>query len=885
MAAHRTIARAGRRERPFPASHEVEPSDRLQDEAADARSSPATRVWLYILLVFLLALTTYLAAVRPLVLAGVGSAFAWPLLAAVFVFTELKVVDVHLRGERHSFSLSEIPSVVGLFGLAVGDFLLALVVGTGIALMIDHRQSRLKRVFNLANTMLGGVLAVAVFAHLRGVDAGSSVPGPQDWLAACLATSLVSVTGGLTVSTVIALSGAPPQLERLSSMIRFGGMVALANTSLALLAVTIIAINPLGIALLSIPVATVFFAYRAYVSEREKTERLEDLYESSRILHHSPELDSATVALLDHARNMFRAEEALLVLFPDPAQPTGVKTMVETTGRREVMQPITLDPSANLRRRIRDEVHAFFWRSSDAAGLIDRPIVQAMASPLRGESGPLGVMLIVNRISEGTTFDQQDLRVLETVANQVGVALENGQLERSLAELQRLKDELRHQAYHDALTGLPNRALFAETVGERLRRSPGAEPVVMFLDLDDFKIVNDTLGHAIGDQLLVAVTERIRACVHPGTVAARLGGDEFGVLLPEHEGMREAIGMANRIVDELAVTFPLGDQDIAVGVSIGIASGRPGLERVDDLLRNADVAMYTAKANGKRRIAVFDPLMHAELVARHELSADLARAVARGDLYVHFQPIVELKSGRVAGVEALARWRHPRRGMIAPDEFIRLAEESGTIGVLGHWMMTAACQQMARWRTILGKDSSFFMTVNVSPYQLHQADFVEEVERVLTATGADPHDLILEMTETAMFNDVRSTIEKLDVLRHLGVRIAIDDFGTGWSSLSYLRRFPVDILKIAREFMGPTVDVPTDDDGWAFAHAIIALGRTLGLSIIAEGIEHAHQHARLKELACEYGQGYLFVRPSPATIVEGLLTVDQLPARADTSAA
>ena len=840
--------------------------------------SPAAKVWAFIVLVLGLAVIEYGVIVRPLVLGGGTSALPWPLLAIAFVITELKVVDVHIRGERHAFSLSEVPGVIGLFALSPTDYLLALVAGSAVALLVDVRQSRLKRSFNIAHTLLGGVIVVGVFHHLRSTAHAPfmAVPGPQDWFAASVATVVASVVAALSVATVIALSGASPQMERLSNMIRFGGMVTLANTSLALLGVTIIAINPIGLLLLLIPIATVYFAYRAYVSEREKSERLEHLYESSRILQHSPELDSATLALLEHARNMFRAEAALIVLFPDPGSAAAMKTAAAALGQREVMVPIVLDPASPLRRRVATERRAFFWQHADAPDVFTGTIEQGMASPLVGESGPLGAILVVNRMSEGTSFDDEDLRVLETIANQVGVALENGQLERSLAELQRLKDQLRHQAYHDALTGLPNRSLFSEQVADRLTRGrPGGDPVVMFLDLDDFKIVNDTLGHAVGDQLLIAVADRIRSSLEPSALAARLGGDEFAILLGEHETIREAIVMANRIVDALGMTFRVGDQDLVVGVSIGIASAHAGIEREDDLLRNADVAMYTAKSNGKRRIAVFDPLMHAEIVARHELSAELARAVARGDLFVHYQSIVELATGRIRGVEALVRWRHPRRGSVGPEEFVGLAEENGTIDALGLWVLTAACQQLARWRRVLGPDRPFFMSVNVSPHQLHRPDFVEEVESVLTATGARPGDLILEMTETAMFNDARSTTSKLERLQEQGVRIAIDDFGTGWSSLSYLRRFPVDILKIAREFVGADEgDVRAGEDGWAFAHAIVALGRSLKLQIIAEGIEEPAQHERLIGLGCELGQGYRFMRPGPPEAVEHALGID-----------
>jgi diguanylate cyclase (GGDEF)-like protein len=489
-----------------------------------------------------------------------------------------------------------------------------------------------------------------------------------------------------------------------------------------------------------------------------------------------------------------------------------------------------------------------------------------MVSPLITESGLIGAMTVANRLTEGTSFDDDDLRLLETLANQAAVALENGQLEQSLAELSRLKEELRHQAYHDPLTGLANRALFAERVEEQLiAPREGLCTVVLFLDLDDFKIVNDTLGHAAGDRLLAAVADRIRGCVRSDDLAARLGGDEFAVLLTDEVELERALAVAKRMIDALQVSFPIQGQEISIGGSIGIAVARGMGEHADELLRNADVAMYTAKAAGKRRAAVFEPTMHAAIVARHALSAELKRSMGRGELAVFYQPIVELDTGRIAGAEALVRWRHPTRGLVSPDEFIPLAEENGLILTLGRWVMAEACEQVAAWERGPGLTDNFFLSVNLSPVQLQQAEFLAEIESILKATGLAPQRLVVELTETAMFQDTETTIAKLASLKRLGVRIALDDFGTGYSSLGYLRRFPVDILKIAREFVVPS---DRDADEWAFAHAIVVLGHTLGLQIIAEGIEEAAQADRLRGLGCELGQGFFFARPVEAGAIE-----------------
>jgi diguanylate cyclase (GGDEF)-like protein len=483
----------------------------------------------------------------------------------------------------------------------------------------------------------------------------------------------------------------------------------------------------------------------------------------------------------------------------------------------------------------------------------------------------IGEMTVANRLTEGTSFLGDDLRLLEMVANQAAAALENGQLEQSLSELSRLKEQLRHQAYHDSLTGLPNRALFTEQVDIRLARSgvePGGPiPVVLFLDLDDFKVVNDTLGHAAGDRLLADVAARLRTVLRSDDVAARLGGDEFAVLLDDDLGLSESEAVGHRIIESMRAAFTIDGQETTVGASIGIAAARLGTEQADELLRNADVAMYTAKSSGKNRVSVFEPTMHAAIVERHALSAELARSLGQGELAVYYQPIVSLPGAKVTGVEALVRWRHPVRGLIGPSEFVHLAEETGMILQLGRWVLSEACRQAAAWSALGSTAEPLTMSVNLSAQQLQEPTFVNDLKAILVATGLTPWQLVLEMTETVMFHDTATTISRLEAIRELGVRIAIDDFGTGYSSLGYLRRFQVDILKIAREFIGPA----ESEEDWAFAGAIVALGRTLGLTIIAEGIEEPGQFRRLHELGCEYGQGYLLSRPQEARDMTAML--------------
>ncbi len=441
---------------------------------------------------------------------------------------------------------------------------------------------------------------------------------------------------------------------------------------------------------------------------------------------------------------------------------------------------------------------------------------------------------------------------------------------RDVTERRALEDQIRHQAFHDPLTGLANRALVKEHIEHALTRAQrsGDRPAILFLDLDDFKTVNDSLGHAVGDALLTGVASRLRDCVRAGDTVARLGGDEFVILLDDTGRGDEAVPVARKALDALRHPFAINDKQIHVGVSIGIAAGDPGVDDADTLLRNADVAMYDAKSRGKSRYAVYHPGMYAAVVERMELEADLRRAVERGEFVLHYQPIVDLSGGRMTGVEALVRWQHPVRGLIPPLSFISAAEETGLIVPLGRWVLFEACREIQRWRDLYPEMAPLSMSVNLSGRQLQHAEIVDDVAAALAETGLNPHALVLEITESVMMQDTEAAITKLHAIKALGVRLAIDDFGTGYSSLSYLQRFPVDILKVDKSFLD---NLGVGAERSDLAQAIIALGHTLNLQTVAEGIEHADQLDRLRVLRCDSGQGYLFSRPVDGAAIEALL--------------
>jgi len=437
---------------------------------------------------------------------------------------------------------------------------------------------------------------------------------------------------------------------------------------------------------------------------------------------------------------------------------------------------------------------------------------------------------------------------------------------RDVSERKELEDQLIHEAFHDSLTKLANRALFKDRVEQALLRRTVAEiPVsVLFLDLDGFKEVNDSLGHAAGDQLLIKVAERLRGSVRPGDTVARFGGDEFAVLI-ENDG---AVELARRIVDGLEEPLLIESNEILVRASIGIATAGPDAGDADQLMRNADLAMYRAKATGDGGFAEYDPTMHTGLVERLQLEADLRRALDTDELEVHYQPTIDLESGHLVGFEALVRWRHPIRGLVSPSDFIPVAEATGLIRPLGQLVMLQACRQAAAWGAN-NPDQPLIMSVNVSGAQFESEDLPAFVAMVLADSGLSPDRLCLEMTESVLMNDTEENLALLVRLKGLGVRLAIDDFGTGYSSLAYLRQFPVDTLKIDRSFV-ERIGLPSGDA--VLAGTIVQLGQSLSMSTVAEGIESYSQYLALRRMGCTRGQGYYFSQPLPAAEAAGLIS-------------
>jgi diguanylate cyclase (GGDEF)-like protein len=830
----------------------------------------AARIWTLTGGMALVAAALFAALALPIQPHFTPVSIPWWALAIAFYLAETNVVHLEFRRTAHTFSLSEIPLVLGLVFATPVDFVLANVIGAGLGLVLVRRQSPIKLAFNLSHFALEATLAVIVFNLLNG---GNVSPGALVWLAAFASAAVANVVGIVSIAVAIAFAEGRWEPGRLPETLKFGLAVGMTNTSLALMGVTLLWLDPSSAWLLGIPIGLILVAYRTLMSEREKNKSLEFLYESTRILQRSPELDAAVADLLQHARTMFRAGRARLVLFSTRAGEPALETVIGPADERHVMREIELDTDDPIYRRALLETGAFLHhQSAEQSELIDAryPGMQdAMVAALRGDTETIGMLIIADRLGDVTSFMAEDLKLFETLANHAAVAFENGQLGRSLAQLAELKERLRHQAYHDVLTGLGNRALFLERLNESLvgEVHAGASPsAILFVDLDDFKTVNDSLGHAAGDDLLRAVAERLRACVRPEDLAVRLGGDEFGVLVEDGEA-GGAVVVAQRILDALRAPFPIAGTEVAIHASIGVAVSRRPQDGAEALVRDADVAMYTAKATGKGGYAIFQPRFYAAVVRRHALKGDLQRAVDDGCFVLYYQPIVDLATSETVSVEALLRWQHPARGIVLPAEFIPFAEETGLILPIGRWVLEEAVKQACIWEEASGGQLTR-LSVNVSARQVQQAGFVDEIAELITRQDYPATQLTIEITETLMMQDVEVTIDRLQALRALGMRVALDDFGTGWSSMAWLREFPVDALKIPKEFLG---GLGASDNDWEFARAIVTLAHSLRLDVIAEGIEYADQVRRLRSIGVNTGQGFFFSPAVPAHEVPALL--------------
>ena len=805
-------------------------------------------VWALIAAMASMAAILFVLVVRHLESPTGGIHLPWWALALAFAAAEVFVVHVNFRHSALSLSLAEVPLVAGLFLAHPSELMLACILGPGVVLLLDRRHIPMRTAFNLAQFALVGGLSITVFSLLMPA---SAEVGPEAWVATLAATLTGTLAAGGLIAVGMSVAEEPVDGPQLRQMLGADGLVTIANTCLALAGVAVLLADPRSAWLLLGPAIVMFLAYRAYVQERSRHRSLEFLYDVTRTVHRAPTVPAALTELLTKAREAFHAESAEVYLFPADGPP--LRTTVTFEGVIAVMEPDESDVAAALRRTVVED-GSVLLRGEAAHGRRE-----LLLAPLAGEHGLLGAIALADREGRVTEFTSHDLTLLETLANHTAVSLEHDRLEQAVWELTEDRARLEHRAHHDPLTGLANRELFAEQVEAAIAR-PDGRAVVLLLDLDDFKHVNDRFGHEIGDELLVAFTRRLRSCLRTSDLPARLGGDEFAVLLDRGDHER-ATRIAERIQVAFKEPFKLSTATLRVGASTGIALGEHGEATAADVLRNADVAMYAAKEQEKGHFEVFDDRQAAPLQRRHTLTGELERAVEQRSLEVSYQPIFELATGRVVGAEALARWHRPNAEDVGPAEFIPLAERSGLIVPIGELVQARACTQLQRWERS-AETSGLMMHVNLSPAELRDPDLVPRVAAGIEDAGLDPSQLVLEVTESALLEDARLAETQLERLSALGVRIAIDDFGTGYSSLHTLQRLPIDMLKMAKSFV--------DDDGLAFQTTILQLARALDVTVVAEGIESEAQLERLRELGCDMGQGFHLSPP-----VSGVALLDQ----------
>jgi diguanylate cyclase (GGDEF)-like protein len=796
------------------------------------------------------ALVIYLTEVRRLApVAHAPFLTPWWILTAAFAVSEMAVMHLHIRGEAHSISLREIAVVFGLCLASPEALIAGYLLGSFLALTLHRRQPLIKLAFNLSQFALEATVALVVFHRLLPSRAA---PDPGLWAAAMAAVVSTSVISALSVTLVISIRQGRTSFLRLPAVLLTALIIGVTNSCLGLVTVGLLWQDRLYVWLLAVIGLVLLVGYRVYASLNERHTSLALLYEFTRSVGQSPHPGEVVEAVLRQARGVLRAEIAEIIFLPTMENPDSHVLRLGTHGppRR---QPADEPLGTIERQSVAQNRPAVLARNSHDAVvrecLANRGIRDALVAPLRAESGTIGIIRVINRQSDVDTFDGADARVLETIVNHASVALENG----------RLVDRLRHEALHDPLTGLPNRSMYRNRVDQALRQHRTGDPpiAVMLMDLDRFKEVNDTLGHYTGDLLLQEMGARLRRTMDGRVTIARLGGDEFGVLLPRVKGPGEALAVASDLRFAIEQPFRSHELTLEVSATIGIALSPDHGENASTLLRRADVAMYSAKAS-QAGSAMYDSKLDGYTPDRLALVAELRQAIADGVLSLYYQPKAGLPGGALTGAEALIRWPHPKHGLMLPDTFIPLAEHTGLIASLTTYVLRGALHQCRQWA-----DNGLHIpvAVNLSARSLLDLELPDRIARMLTDSGVPPNMLTLEVTEGSVMTDAVRTVSILKRLDDMDVNISVDDFGMGYSSLSYLKRLPINEIKIDKSFI---LHLTSDIEDAMIVRSIVDLGRNLGMSVVAEGVENEATWLRLAELGCDRAQGYYLSAPIPA---------------------
>jgi diguanylate cyclase (GGDEF)-like protein len=789
----------------------------------------------------------------------------WAFAIAFFAAARLAAMDSPRRGTQ-AITLAAAPFVVGLFHATPTDLLIGYALGTGLAAATRRPFAAWQTAFELVRFAVFAGIGIWVF---RAIAGSPNLPVWHSAVAAIAATAITVLRRGLSEGVMLRPRERDSWIE-LANHLRAAYVAAAASMCIGLIAVRLIPVDRLALVPLSVVTLAVLLTHRAWVRERYDHEAAEFLIGAVDALA-GRELERSIVLLLNRARAIFHAEIAQLTVFPTQPNEKAFRTTVRHGKPDEVMLPLALgDLDDVLEAETAGVIVRGGARDDPSSQMLERRGVrEAMVALLRGESRMIGSLMVGGHL-DAHAFDDRDLKLFRTLATRTTIILENSRMERSIARLTELQEQLTHQAHHDSLTDLANRTLFGKHIDMALQRcAEGSSSVaVIFLDIDDFKGINDTLGHAAGDALLVEVAARIRSCLRRPDTAARLGGDEFALLIEGVDSAVEAEHVARRVLETLRRPFVVSGNSITVRASLGIAVADSVDANATSLMRQADVAMYGAKGSGRDRYVLFAPGMESDVVYRRQLRGELERAMDEKQFILHYQPVVNLITGEISAVEALVRWRHPTRGIVAPGEFIHVAEESRLILPLGAFVLRTACETALRLQQQSPEQvPPLAVCVNVSVVQLNTTTFVQDVLAIVREVGLPPDTLILELTESMLLEDTQLVSAKLEALRRKGIRIAIDDFGTGYSSLSYLRRLPVDILKIAKPFVDD-LGSGSDED---FTRAIVSLAEALQVQVIAEGIEAVSQVTRLLQLGCLAGQGFHLCHPLPEAEIEALL--------------
>jgi diguanylate cyclase (GGDEF)-like protein len=747
-------------------------------------------------------------------------------VVALFAIAESCVVHVYIHRQARTFSLSEIPLLLGLAYLNPIALVAGRILGSTIALALVRRQQPTKLAFNLSYFLLDTSLAAIVY---RAVLGGAPPFEARGWLAALAATSTSLVVGAVAVSVVIAASEGTRMRSPLESIAGLGTITTALSTYLGLMAVNALAPVRTSPWLYALGAALVFGAYRAHSRIRVSAEHLEQLYGFSSAIASSLTLGAADFALLEHTSDLLRADRAELIRDDDT-----VAFITLHDGALSVLNGQVAEKALAQHRAM-------------LGGRNVALVGDAMVAALRLGDEALGTLLVSGRLGEVDHYTAHDLQLFETVATHGAICLRNYRL---LERLRREADERHRQALHDTLTGLPNRALLDDELTRSLaRRQPDESVVVMLIDLDRFKEVNDTLGHHQGDVLLCKIAERITSVVNDKTMVARLGGDEFAVVYTTTETRPMILAHAEAIERRLLEPFELDGLVFEVGSSVGIALSPRDGDDPTTLLQRADVAMYAAK-RGSASAEFYNADVDHASPKQLALAAELRRDIGRRELLVEYQPKAALPSGDVVGVEALARWHHRQHGFIPPEEFIAIAERSGLIRPLTECMLDIALGQVAQWRAD-GFDLD--VAVNISTRNLLDDALPPMVAAALARHRVPASSLTLEITETSIIADPHRTVGTLNRLSDMGVALAIDDFGTGYSSLSYLHRLPVDEIKIDKSFVQ---GMTADESDSVIVRSTIDLGHNLGLRVTAEGVEDGQTWQLLAASGCDQAQGF-----------------------------